>query len=211
MFYGVYVLECSSEGRMNVSPNRWEFLLQSLRDLDNSLVQLGSRLFVIKGRPVDILPSLFKEWDITRLSFEPDCEPDCKARDMVITNLAQQAGIEVISRVSHTLYDPETLLMSAGGRVPLQIDAFKELVLLQGRPEMPVATVDRKQFGSCTTPVGEDHNKRFGVPTLEEIVLHKPLTVSSRFYGGGEREALLRLEKALQQVNGLAYCLERNT
>lgn len=38
------------------------FLLQSLEDLDLNLRKLGSRLFVLRGQPVDVLPKFFKEW-----------------------------------------------------------------------------------------------------------------------------------------------------
>lgn len=199
-FYGVYVLDSCAEERM--SPNRWRLLLQSLQDLDRSLAQCGSRLFVLKGRPLDILPSLFKEWDITRLSFEVDCEPCCKTRDAVITGLAKQAGVEVISHVSHTLYDSEALLMSPEGKAPQLFDEFKELVLQRGRPQMPVPTVDRKMFGSCVTPVGRDHDTRYGVPTLD---IQKPPSPGSWFFQGGEQEALSRMEAALREVGVLYY------
>jgi deoxyribodipyrimidine photolyase len=36
------------------------FLLQCLEDLDNSLRKLNSRLFVVRGQPADVLPTLFK-------------------------------------------------------------------------------------------------------------------------------------------------------
>lgn len=193
-------MECSTEDKMTVNPNRWHFLLQSLQDLDRSLAQCGSRLFVLKGRPIDMLPSLFKEWDITRLSFEVDCEPFGKSRDAVIMGLAKQSGVEVISRVSHTLYDAEVLLMSTEGRAPQVFDEFMELAVHQGRPQMPVPRVNIQLFGSCLTPVGRDHNQQYGVPTLEEMGFHKPPATGSWFYPGGEEEALKRMEAALQMV-----------
>ena len=149
---------------------------------------------------MDMLPSLFKEWDITRLSFEVDCEPFRKSRDAVITGLAKQSGIEVISRVSHTLYDAEVLLMSTEGRAPQVFDEFMELALHLGRPPMPAPKVSRQLFGSCLTPVGGDHNQQYGVPTLEEISFHKPPAAGSWFYRGGEQEALTRMEAALKKV-----------
>jgi len=196
----VYFLEISPEDKMTVSPNRWHFLLQSLHDLDRSLAQCGSRLFVLKGRPMDMLPSVFKEWDITRLSFEVDCEPFRKSRDDVITSLAKQSGVEVISRVSHTLYDTEVLLMSTEGRAPQLFDEFKELASQLGRPQMPAPKVTRQLLGSCMTPVGRDHNQQYGIPTLEELGFQKPHTSGSWFYTGGEQEALKRMEAALQKV-----------
>ena len=40
--------------------NTSRFLLQCLEDLDNGLRKLNSRLFVVRGQPADVLPTLFK-------------------------------------------------------------------------------------------------------------------------------------------------------
>lgn len=46
-----------------------------------------------------------QEWEITRLSYEYDSEPFGKERDFAIQKLAKEAGVEVVMRISHTLYD----------------------------------------------------------------------------------------------------------
>lgn len=46
-----------------------------------------------------------QEWQITRLSHEYDSEPFGKERDAAIQKLATEAGVEVIVRTSHTLYN----------------------------------------------------------------------------------------------------------
>lgn len=66
---------------------------------------LFQRLFVIQGKPELELPRLFKAWKITRLTFEFDHEPDGRQRDSKICELASEAGIEVETRVCHSLYD----------------------------------------------------------------------------------------------------------
>ncbi|KAG2467576.1 CRY1 protein, partial [Polypterus senegalus] len=85
------------------------FLLQCLEDLDASLRKLNSRLFVIRGQPANVFPRLFKakfkEWKISRLTFEYDSEPFGKERDAAIKKLASEAGVEVIVKISHTLYN----------------------------------------------------------------------------------------------------------
>ncbi|KAK6987077.1 cryptochrome-1, partial [Biomphalaria glabrata] len=83
------------------------FLLESLEDLDSSLRKLNSRLFVVRGQPADVLPRLFQEWGITHLAFEEDPEPYGKERDSAISALARELSIQVITRSSHTLYDPK--------------------------------------------------------------------------------------------------------
>ena len=43
-----------------VGINRMSFLLEALQDLDNSFRARGTRLLVLKGNPVDLLPRVFK-------------------------------------------------------------------------------------------------------------------------------------------------------
>lgn len=49
--------------------------------------------------------SVCQEWKISRLTFEYDSEPFGKERDAAIKKLAMEAGVEVIVKISHTLYD----------------------------------------------------------------------------------------------------------
>lgn len=48
---------------------------------------------------------LLQEWEISRLTFEYDSEPFGKERDAAIKKLAMEAGVEVIVKISHTLYN----------------------------------------------------------------------------------------------------------
>lgn len=50
-----------------VGPNRWQFLLDSMKDVSESLTELNaeSQLFVVRGPPKTVLPALWKEWGIT--------------------------------------------------------------------------------------------------------------------------------------------------
>ncbi|KAG7282122.1 hypothetical protein CRUP_008234 [Coryphaenoides rupestris] len=108
----VYILDPWFAGSANVGLgiNRWRFLLESLEDLDNSLRKLNSRLFVVRGQPTDVFPRLFKEWNVTRLTFEYDPEPFGKERDGAIIKVAHELGVETIewnvTRLTFE-YDPE--------------------------------------------------------------------------------------------------------
>ena len=88
---------------------------QSLRDLATSLRELDSRLIVLRGNPKDELPRVFGAWDVQRLAYETDIEPYAKSRDAEINQLAATAGVELVTRVGHTLCDPDALLRRAGG------------------------------------------------------------------------------------------------
>lgn len=108
IIYRCLVVECKNNKNPNHRASR--FLLQCLEDLDRSLKKLNSRLFVIRGQPADTLPRLMKKWSITCLSFEEDPEPFGRVRDQHVQKLCAEMGVQVISCVSHTLFQLEKLV-----------------------------------------------------------------------------------------------------
>ena len=46
-------------------------------------------------------------WNITTLAYEVDPEPFGRGRDDVVQQMSELAGVEIVSHVSHTLYDTE--------------------------------------------------------------------------------------------------------
>lgn len=70
-------------------------------------VVLYFRLFVFRGKPEEVLPMLFNEWKVQRLTFEIDIEPYSRQRDDHVTKIAHQQDVEVIQKISHTLYNTE--------------------------------------------------------------------------------------------------------
>ncbi|XP_032416101.1 cryptochrome-1-like isoform X3 [Xiphophorus hellerii] len=194
----VYFLDPWFAGSSNVGVNRWRFLLQCLEDLDASLRKLNSRLFVIRGQPANVFPRLFKEWKISRLTFEYDSEPFGKERDAAIKKLAMEAGVEVIVKISHTLYDLDKIIELNGGQPPLTYKRFQTLISRLDPPEKPVETLSDALMGGCVTPVSEDHGEKYGVPSLEELGFDTE-GLPSAVWPGGETEALTRIERHLER------------
>ncbi|KAG7225586.1 hypothetical protein INR49_004992 [Caranx melampygus] len=194
----IYILDPWFAGSSNVGINRWRFLLQSLEDLDSSLRKLNSRLFVIRGQPTDVFPRLFKEWKISRLSYEYDSEPFGKERDAAIKKLASEAGVEVTVRTSHTLYDLDKIIELNGGQSPLTYKRFQTLISRMDAVEVPAESITAEIMGKCMTPLSEDHDDKFGVPSLEELGFDTE-GLSSAVWPGGETEALTRLERHLER------------
>ncbi|XP_043255405.1 cryptochrome-1-like [Colletes gigas] len=197
-FRCVFVLDPWFAGSTNVGINKWRFLLQCLEDLDCSLRKLNSRLFVIRGQPAEALPKLFKEWGTTNLTFEEDPEPFGRVRDHNISTLCKELGISVVQRISHTLYKLDEIIEKNGGKPPLTYHQFQNVVASMDSPEPPVSTVTSSCVGSAYTPLKEDHDDHYGVPTLEELGfdtegLRPPVWV------GGESEALARLGRHLER------------
>ncbi|XP_072336781.1 cryptochrome-1-like isoform X2 [Scyliorhinus torazame] len=194
----VYILDPWFAGSSNVGVNRWRFLLQCLEDLDASLLELNSRLFVIRGQPADVFPRLFKEWNINRLTFEYDSEPFGKERDAAIKKLASEAGVEVIVKISHTLYDLDKIIELNGGQPPLTYKRFQTLISQLDSPEPPVETISEGRLGKCAVLVLDDHNEKYRVPSLEELGFDIE-GLHSAVWPGGETAALTRLERHLER------------
>ena len=194
-FYPVYILDTEAARQSKISANRWNFLLECLHDLDSQLTRLGSRLFVVCGRDVEVLPRLLSEWGVSRLSFETDSEPFGAQRDAVVRKIAEDAGIEVLSKTSHTLYEPGQILHANQGVVPMLFEDFVRVVEdSEIKVPGPAEPVDKQLMGSSVTPVGIDHHVKFGVPGLSELgVKDSRFVTSSGLWKGGEQEGLRRL------------------
>uniref|UniRef100_A0A3Q2GL24 Cryptochrome-1 n=1 Tax=Cyprinodon variegatus TaxID=28743 RepID=A0A3Q2GL24_CYPVA len=194
----IYILDPWFAGSSSVGINRWRFLLHCLEDLDASLRKLNSRLFVIRGQPTDVFPRLFKEWNITQLSYEYDSEPFGKDRDAAIQKLASEAGVEVIVRISHTLYNLDEIIEVNGGQPPVTYKRFQGLINRMDDVEQPAETISSEMLKNCITLVTDDHDDKFGVPSLEELGFETE-GLSTAIWPGGETEALKRLERHLER------------
>lgn len=197
-FRCVFVIDPWFAGSSNVGINKWRFLLQCLEDLDRNLRKLNSRLFVIRGQPADALPKLFKEWGTTCLTFEEDPEPFGKVRDHNISEMCKELGIEVISAVSHTLYKLERIIEKNGGRAPLTYHQFQAIIASMDAPPQPEPAITLDTIANATTPQYEDHDDKYGVPTLEELGFETE-GLKPPIWVGGETEALARLERHLER------------
>ncbi|XP_029063633.1 cryptochrome-2 isoform X3 [Monodon monoceros] len=174
------------------------FLLQSLEDLDTSLRKLNSRLFVVRGQPADVFPRLFKEWGVTRLTFEYDSEPFGKERDAAIMKMAKEAGVEVVTENSHTLYDLDKIIELNGQKPPLTYKRFQAIISRVELPKKPVGSVTSQQMEGCRAEIQESHDETYGVPSLEELGFPTE-GLGPAVWQGGETEALARLDKHLER------------
>ena len=59
----------------------------------------------MRGKPQDILPQLFQKWGVSRMTYEYDTEPYSRSRDLKVSELAKEHGVEVVYKISHTLHD----------------------------------------------------------------------------------------------------------
>ncbi|XP_042562756.1 cryptochrome circadian regulator 5 [Clupea harengus] len=195
--YPVFILDPWFPNNTKIGINRWRFLIGALKDLDCSLRKLNSRLFVVRGKPDEVLPELFRKWKITRLTFEVDTEPYSLQRDMEVLKLAGDHGVEVIQKISHTLYNLERIIDENNQKAPLTYVRFQTVLKSMGLPKRPVPSPSLENMKGVITPCTDKH-ENYGIPTLEELGQDPELAIPEVF-PGGEQEALKRLDKYMDK------------
>lgn len=204
-----------------VGPNRWQYLLDCQNDLSKSITKINkkSQLFVVREAPQTVFPKLFKAWKITHLVFEKDTDAYARERDAKVMALAKEAGVEVIVKVGHTLYDPDELVkenhdkptmsitqvQKAGskiGEIPRPIPAPTKLpdpgdMKLDFKQEKPAAKPDinaiQRNADEESYSSLSGPNGDFAPPTMKELGLKEATTP----HRGGETIALKVLDEII--------------
>lgn len=146
--YPVYIIDPNCFQLLKCSVLRAKFLLECVRDLDNSLRERGSRLYVASGDPVEILPKLWDEWGVTHVTHEADetGEPYALKRDENVEKAAKKAAVQILKFQSETLRPLGNVqggyVAHVGGDahdVPGTMTSFQQLVSSIDRGNIPAA------------------------------------------------------------------------
>lgn len=187
--YPLFVIDPNFAKPSVVGINRYGFLLEALRDLDASLRRLGSRLYVVRGKPEETLERLITEWNVDLLTFEVDTEPYARIRDSKIAEIKQRIpGLKISPHTSHTIYAVEQYLAAAKGNNPASYQSFVKVFDSLGKVRSPAEAPESVPSVSRA----DAENTSYDVPSLLELgYLDDPSTQ----FKGGETEALHRLQK----------------
>jgi len=193
----VYVLDPSFDGvHVKIGANRQRFLLQSLEDLDSSLKKLGSRLYVVKGDTVESLKTLFKSWNVKKITWENDIEPHAQKRDAKVRQLAKSQNVQVETLNGHTLYDPEHIIAKNKGVVPLTYEKFLSVAASIGPPPKPVGAPSKLKSSSNAAD-----SSKYKLPTLTDLGVKGADNLGPCRFPGGETEARKRHDNKLSTKN----------
>ncbi|XP_037074076.1 cryptochrome-1-like [Pollicipes pollicipes] len=193
--YLIFIFDGESGGTRLIGYNRLKFLLESLEDLDDQLAAYGGRLVTARGDPVDVLNMFRADYGMTHLSFEQDCEPVWRSRDDRVRAWCQQHGVDVIERISHTLWDPAEVIAANDGQPPLTFAMFHQVAMSIGLPPPPVpwTPLDARQLPRLDVdrPHGHPVELFARVPAVADLKpLPPPPGEHQKKYVGGETRAL---------------------
>ena len=92
---GVFVLDPAELQHPSMAPARRWFLLESLRELQQRWREVGSRLLLLQGNPLQLLPRLAMRLGATGVAWNRDVEPLVRQRDRELAQALQAQGLRV--------------------------------------------------------------------------------------------------------------------
>ncbi len=115
---GVYVLDpqliSPPDHLPPMAPARLWFLTESLMELQQRWREAGSRLLVVKGDPVVVLPQLAQQIGAEAVVWNRDVEPYARERDRQVAKKLQVDGRKVVVDWDQLLIAPELLKTGSG-------------------------------------------------------------------------------------------------
>lgn len=198
----VYVLEpADSDPWAPGGAGRW-WLHHSLLALNNSLMNLGNRLVLRRGRSRDILPELARETGATAVHVERLAEPRATELDAEIENLLKPLGVKLRVFGGNLLFPPEEIKTKGGG--PYKVfTPFYKACLGQAPPDSP--TPPPASLPCLRSPVKSDSLDDWQLPPSKPDWSAGWLDI----WTPGEEGALARLEKFLEN-SATGYEEKRN-
>ncbi|MBN2195147.1 MAG: deoxyribodipyrimidine photo-lyase [Polyangiaceae bacterium] len=100
----------SSAGRARQRPHRTQFLLDSLGLLAEDLRERGSRLLVVAGPSIGVLPTLIEDWKADRIVAHRETDPNGRQQDQELESVL---GPRLALFGGSTLLPPGTLRSAA--------------------------------------------------------------------------------------------------
>jgi deoxyribodipyrimidine photo-lyase len=120
---GVYVLDPQvinpPDHLPPMAPARLWFLIESLVELQQRWREAGSRLLIVDGDPVAVLPQLAEQIGADAVVWNRDVEPYARERDRQVAKKLQADGRKVVVDWDQLLIAPE--LLKTGGGAPYRV------------------------------------------------------------------------------------------
>lgn len=175
-------------------PHRMQFLIDSLNDLVSNLSSRGSRLLVVTGKSVDVVPRLAERWRVDRVVAHRWVEPFGQERD---------SRVRVALNVPFDLYEGGTLLppgaLRTGSGAPYSVftpfaRALRQLAVIARPRPAP------RSLPPLPSDVTADTTE---IPTCEALGIGR----NPMILPGGERAARGRLQRF---IKGAAHVYHRD-
>lgn len=174
----------------------FDFQAECLRDLSESIEDLGGKFVVRKGRLLEVFSRIIGETNPRSVYFNRDYEPAAIERDVAAARFLEAGGIEVKSFDDVVIHAPEKI--KTASRMPYSVFtpfAAKWLKLAKPKPLGKPHRFNTPRLASEPIPSGEDLGR---ATLIMNPVVH-----------GGERNAVNRWNSFLRE-RLLSYAATRD-
>jgi len=168
-------------------PHRMQFLLESLAALEASIAQRGSRLLLVAGRSVDLVPELAHRWKVDQVLAHRWSEPFGVARDRRIDLALGREGIPFRRFEGETLAPPGSVITGSGGMFQV-FTPFARAFHRQAQVDGPMAAPGH------LPPLPQLDIRTAEIPDLASLGIRQ----NPKLPPGGEDAAQERLERFLE-------------
>jgi deoxyribodipyrimidine photo-lyase len=162
------------------APNRLQFLLESLTDLDRSLRDRGARLIVRRGRWAETVIEVATAVNAIGVHVGGDVSAYAQQRTADLRRLAPTVNIDVQLHDGLTVVPPDALRSSRGGPFLVFTPYYRRWL---AQPWRAMHALPR-QIGGPNEIASE------GIPALEQLTRERP---APELLAGGETEGIARL------------------
>ncbi|MDJ0677716.1 MAG: DASH family cryptochrome [Calothrix sp. MO_167.B42] len=175
---------------------RAQFLLESVADLRNSLLELGSNLVVRRGFPEEIIPSLAQELEISAVYFHGEVTSEELAVESALQTALSQISVPCDRFWGTTVYHPDNL--------PFAVEEIPELFTNFRKSVEKKSLVDSCFLAPQKLPQLPDIDGG-ELPNLSELGLEPPKFDPRAVlqFKGGETAGLTRLDNYIWLQNCL--------
>lgn len=178
-----------SPARARELPHRMQFLLDSLSELRESLGALGSRLVVVGGKSVDVVPAIARALEVDRVFGYRWTEPFGQERDRRVADAL--GPVPFVRYTGETLAPPGAVLTQSG--TPFSVFTPYARALLQTVTIPPPKRAPRELPPLPELPRAVTRLEA-PIPTLEQLGIAR----NARLLRGGEAAARQRLSAFLR-------------
>jgi len=189
-----FYFDTTSQGLHKTGNIRVKFLLESVADLRENLRKLGGELIIRVGNPVDVIPQLAQEYQVSEVYHHREVAFEETGISEVVETALWKIKLNLKHFIGHTLYHKEDLPFPIKD-IPDSFATFKKKVERDSEVRPCVDTPDQ-----INTPEITDAGT---IPTLADLGLTEP-TEDPRadfHYLGGETAALQQLHDYIERLD----------
>jgi deoxyribodipyrimidine photo-lyase len=193
---GIFCLDPCILEADDIAPARVVYLLECLRKLQRSYLEIGSQLLIIQGEPSQKISELATALKAEAVFWNLDVEPYARKRDKQVAEVLTQNNIEVEKFWDLLLHPPETILTQSNNTPYTVYTPFWKNWIKQ-KKDSPVVRLDNI-IGLDDRELENARNKgTIELPTAKELGF---TWKNDLLLAGGETAAQEQLEKFCQNA-----------